>query len=332
MPIKRLQIDNLHPANPLNDVVANINENLDAIIEIVDNLNNGVPVMGEVGPKGDKGVDGREGPQGLQGPQGERGEKGDTGEQGLPGKDGQDGIDGKDGTPGKDGEPGPQGSKGDTGDTGPQGVVGPKGDTGDTGPQGVTGIKGDTGPQGVAGAVGATGATGPKGDTGATGPQGPQGITGATGPAGSVGPAGSKGDTGAQGPQGVQGPAGVGILGFASGWVNAGTYVTLDNVKATVTTGGSRGISVASVSGSFTASIGAHYMYSYASAEGTATTWPGHTTTVNPSGSWFNWSFGNAGDTAIYYVNDYTNKRFYRITMMIGASYLNNFISIERLG
>lgn len=151
------------------------------------------------------------------------------------------------------------------------------------------------------------------------GPAGPQGEKGI----------GIKGDPGEPG---KTGPAGVGVLGFASGYVNAGTYVTLDNIKATVATGGARGLSVASVSGTFTASIGGHYMYNWSSAEGTATAYPGHTTTVTPSGSWFGWSFGNAGDTAIYYVNDYNNKRFYRITMMIGASYLNNFISIERLG
>lgn len=123
-----------------------------------------------------------------------------------------------------------------------------------------------------------------------------------------------------------------GIKGFASGYVDAGQFVILDNIKATVATSGARGLSVASVSGSFTASISGHYMYSYSTPSGTATAYPGHTTTVTPSGSWFGWSFGNAGDTAIYYVNDYNNKKFYRITMMIGASYLNNFISIERLG
>jgi hypothetical protein len=133
------------------------------------------------------------------------------------------------------------------------------------------------------------------------------------------------------GPSGPQGPAGVGIRGFASGYVNAGTFVTLDNIKATVTTSGARGISVASVSGSFTASVAGHYMYSYSTPGGTATAYPGHTTTITPSPSWFNWSFGNAGDTAIFYVNDYNNSKFYRITMMIGSGYNNNFISIERL-
>lgn len=250
MAIKKLQLDGLNPESPLSKIQDNLNENLDAIIEAFDNVNDGAGVIGPAGPKGDRGDPG---PTGATGPQGERGEKGDAGEPGPPGADGEPGppgLPGKDGTDGKDGLPGAQGP---------------------------------------------IGATGPKGDTG------------------------------------TQGPAGVGILGFASGYVNAGTFVTLDNLKATVTTGGARGISVASVSGSFTASIGAHYMYSYASAEGTATAWPGHTTTVTPSGSWFNWSFGNAGDTAIYYVNDYNNKRFYRITMMIGHSYNNNFISIERL-
>ena len=121
-------------------------------------------------------------------------------------------------------------------------------------------------------------------------------------------------------------------FGFASGYVDAGTFVTLDNIKVSVTTGGSRGLCMATVSGTMVASISGHYTYSYASSEGTATTYPGATYTTTPSGSFFNWSFGNAGDTAVYHINDYTNKRFYRVTMMIGASYLNNFISIERLG
>lgn len=169
-----------------------------------------------------------------------------------------------------------------------------------------------------------------EGSIGATGPQGPKGDQGVPGPVG------AKGDTGAQGIQGVagaQGQPGLGLKGFASGYVNAGDFVILDNIKATIAAGAksSKGLSVASVSGSFIASIAGHYMYSFSTAEGTATAFPGHTTTVTPSGSWFNWSFGNAGDTAIYYLNDYNNKQFYRIIAMIGAGYLNNFISIERL-
>jgi hypothetical protein len=116
----------------------------------------------------------------------------------------------------------------------------------------------------------------------------------------------------------------------ASGYVNAGSFVTLDNIKATVTTGGQRGLSVATVSGTFQASISANYALA-GGASGSATSWPGPTYTTTPSSSWFGWSFGNAGDGSVYLVNDTTNMRFYRITLMIGYNYNNNFISIERL-
>ena len=52
---------------------------------------------------------------------------------------------------------------------------------------------------------------------------------------------------------------------------------------------------------------------------------------TTPSGSWFGWSFPNAGDGSTYLVNDTTNQRFYRVTLMIGPGYTKNFISIERL-
>ena len=129
---------------------------------------------------------------------------------------------------------------------------------------------------------------------------------------------------------GAVGPAGVGIKGFAAGYVDAGQYVTLDNLKFSVTTSGQRGLCCATVTGTATLSISANYAL-YGGASGGATSWPGANYTVTPSGSWFGWSFGNAGDGSVYNVNDYTNKRFYRVTLMIGPSYLGNFISIERL-
>ena len=116
---------------------------------------------------------------------------------------------------------------------------------------------------------------------------------------------------------------------IASGYVNAGTFVTLDNIKATVTTGGNRGLSVASVAGTFQALISATYGF-VNGVGGTAT--QGYATyTTTPSGSWFGYHFPNAGDGSVYLVNDVTNNRFYRITLMIGPGYNNNFISIERL-
>lgn len=124
--------------------------------------------------------------------------------------------------------------------------------------------------------------------------------------------------------------AGISGKGFASGYVDAGTFVTLDNLKFTVTTGGQRGLSCATVAGTATLSISANYALC-GGASGGATAYPGANYTTTPSGSWFGWSFPNAGDGSTYLVNDYTNQRFYRVTLMIGPGYTKNFISIERL-
>jgi hypothetical protein len=115
----------------------------------------------------------------------------------------------------------------------------------------------------------------------------------------------------------------------ASGYVDAGQFVTLDNIKATVTTGGARGLSVASVTGSFQAHISGTFGF-VNGVGGSATTAP-VTYTTTPSTSWFGWSFPNQGDGSVYLVNDVTNNRFYRITLMIGPGYSKNFVSIERL-
>ncbi len=123
---------------------------------------------------------------------------------------------------------------------------------------------------------------------------------------------------------------GVAGKGFASGYVDAGQFVTLDNLKFTVTTGGQRGLSCATVSGTATLSISATYGLAGGNG-GYATGWPGVTYTTTPSGSWFGWSFPNAGDGSVYLINDYTNQRVYRVTLLIGYAYTKNFISIERL-
>lgn len=126
------------------------------------------------------------------------------------------------------------------------------------------------------------------------------------------------------------GSTGVANKGFASGYVDAGTFVTLDNLKFSVTTGGQRGLCCATVSGTVTVSISANYALAGGNG-GYATGWPGATYTTTPSGSWFGWHFPNAGDGSTYTVNDYTNQRVYRVTLMIGYAYTKNFISIERL-
>jgi hypothetical protein len=189
--------------------------------------------------------------------------------------------------------------------TGPRGERGEKGDKGDPGVSDVPGPQGERGEQGI------------QGEPGPAGKDGKDGINGKDGLPGAVGPAGA------------QGPAGVGIKGFASGYVNAGTFVTLDNLKFTVTTGGQRGLSCATVSGTVNLSISA--TFGYVNGVGGSATTQSYTYNTTPSSSWFGWSFPNAGDGSVYLVNDTTNWRFYRVTLMIGPGYNNNFISIERL-
>jgi hypothetical protein len=125
-------------------------------------------------------------------------------------------------------------------------------------------------------------------------------------------------------------PAGVGgeLLWKTSGLIDAGTFLTLDNLKVTVPTSNNRGLSIASVSGSFVANIGAWYGGS-GGVGGDSTNNLSVTTTE--SGSLFSWNFVAEGNSAQYTIYDKTNNRMYRVTLMIGPAYLNNFISIEGL-
>ena len=127
-----------------------------------------------------------------------------------------------------------------------------------------------------------------------------------------------------------QASSGVGTLlnNRVSGLVNAGTFVTMDLIKATVTTSGNRGLSLATTTGTFACNIGGTYATTTPSASGSAGTL---TITTTASSSIFNWSFPNQGDISTYILTDTTNSRAYRITLQIGASFNNNMISIERL-
>jgi len=216
---------------------------------------------------------------------------------------------------------GPRGERGEQGEPGVSNIPGPQG------VQGEQGIQGEQGPAGQDGKDGLPGQDGAAGIQGIQGEQGIQGVAGPAGKDGSIGPAGPQGVAGATGAQGV---AGVGIKGFASGYVDAGQFVTLDNLKFTVTTSGNRGLSCATVTGTVTLSIAATWMLT-GSIGGNSTAWPGATYTTTPQGPWFGYHFPNAGDGSVYIANDYTNGRVYRITLLIGANYLKNFISIERL-
>jgi collagen type VII alpha len=140
--------------------------------------------------------------------------------------------------------------------------------------------------------------------------------------------AGTSGSSGSAGSAGTSGTSSLGVLSLASGIVNAGTFVTLDNIKATITTGGQRGLSLATVSGTFACNIGGNFAGTGVGSGGTSGT---ATITTSTSTSIFGWGFTNQGDIATYIITDTTNSRAYRITIQIGNSFNNNFVSIERL-
>jgi hypothetical protein len=113
-------------------------------------------------------------------------------------------------------------------------------------------------------------------------------------------------------------------------FVDAGTFVTLDNLKATVTITGNRGLSLATVSGTLNLYVQGVYTNQSGAAYTSYTNVPvAYTTTA--SGSPFGWHFTDAGNTIIYHLTDATNSRLYRVTLIIMPSFIKNFISIERL-
>lgn len=115
----------------------------------------------------------------------------------------------------------------------------------------------------------------------------------------------------------------------AAAWVNAGSFVTLDNINATVAASGNRGLCISTLSGSIVTYMSGTYGMTGGVGGGAYNTTITFNTTL--STSVFGWHFGSVGDAVVYHMNDTTNNRFYRITIMIGFGHNNNFISIERL-
>jgi len=97
MTFKKIELHDLHPANPLVAVIDAINENFDALHDSLQNVGDS-GVIGPAGPKGDAGQDGREGPQGIQGERGLQGEQGPAGQDGKDGAQGEQGVAGVAGT------------------------------------------------------------------------------------------------------------------------------------------------------------------------------------------------------------------------------------------
>jgi hypothetical protein len=118
------------------------------------------------------------------------------------------------------------------------------------------------------------------------------------------------------------------LLWKKSDFVPAGTFISLDNLKVAVTTGGNRGLSIGAVSTNFEADVSGWYTVAGGSGGSTSNN-VNYSTTA--SGSAFGWNFPTHGDMVQMSIRDKTNSRFYRVTMMIGSGYNSNFLCIERL-
>jgi len=127
-------------------------------------------------------------------------------------------------------------------------------------------------------------------------------------------------------------PASVGAeLSFkASGFVNAGTDVTLGNLRARVAGSGNRSIQLSTVSGTMT--IYGSGVYSQSGVSGsTIDVGSPRVLTTTPSYLNSGYQFVSAGATDTWVIMDSGAGVAWRISLIVGAGYNNNFISIERL-
>jgi len=130
----------------------------------------------------------------------------------------------------------------------------------------------------------------------------------------------------------TQAAAGVGTLlnNRVSGLVNAGVDVTLGNLKVRMSTSGNRSLQVSTVSGTY--SVYGSSVYSTGGPGGTSIT-DNAPLTITTTPTYINagYSFGLGGYTDTWLLMSTASNIAWRITLIVGSSYNNNMISIERL-
>ena len=134
------------------------------------------------------------------------------------------------------------------------------------------------------------------------------------------------------------GQAWVSTLNSISTLADAGDVVQLDNIKIRVSTSGNRSMQISTVSGTITVSGSTYNFYPSTSvgATGAYTSESGigfASTTIGTSYSYVQSAanFAYHGSVQRFFMNDQTNNKCYRITCIIGNSYLKNTIEIERI-
>jgi hypothetical protein len=115
----------------------------------------------------------------------------------------------------------------------------------------------------------------------------------------------------------------------ATGVVNSGVPVSLDNIKIQVATTGSRTLQISTVAGPGTAHWGSYAQWNGGASFGSAFTSQALTT----SWGYIQSSFGNGGQDNYQrtYLYDVTNNKYYLLEFWTGAGYNNNLVRIERL-
>jgi hypothetical protein len=117
------------------------------------------------------------------------------------------------------------------------------------------------------------------------------------------------------------------VVTKAAGFVGRGTDITLGNLKVRFAASGNMSLQVSTITGTYSVYGSGVYMSS-----GVAGSNAGNLT-INTSPAYLKSSlnFLGAGDTDTWLIMDTSALMGWRISMIVGPAYVNNFISIERL-
>jgi hypothetical protein len=114
--------------------------------------------------------------------------------------------------------------------------------------------------------------------------------------------------------------------------IDDGVELTLDNIAVQLPASGTRSLQIRVLSGTMNTRISGECFWCPGNYAGTYDSryWTGDTLTTTYQ-QIFTWNFPWAGDKSVYLIQDFANRRLYRITLIIGPGYKKNFIVMERL-
>ena len=288
----------------------------------------------------------------------------------VAGSSGTSGSNGSSGTSGNNGSSGTSGSNGSDGTSGSNGSSGTSGSNGSSGTSGVNGTSGSNGSSGTSGSSGISPSLAGYAITGSNVFNGNQTITGSLTTTDNVNIGVGIGDEGGElhlalaatnnnltgsvnldvwrnrlrlwegggNARGVyvdlsKAPDGVGgeLLWKASAFVNSGVALTLGDIQVQFTTSGNRSLQIKTTGSNFSATVAGYTAFSSSGNQFQYVAGQSISVTGTMTYLLSTWNFIGDGDVAVYNVRDTTNLRFWRITLMVGPTYSNNMITIERL-